>query len=192
MTNQATALNELDGIQLPQPGVWEIDQAHSSVEFVARHLMVAKVRGRFEGFQGSVTIGVHPGQSAVNATIDAASINTANEQRDGHLRSPDFLDVERFPTLRFRSTSVKQSGGPSLLMTGDLTIKDVTKPVDLEVTFEGVTSDPFGNTKAVFSAETEIDREEFGITWNQALETGGVLVGKRVKIQLEISTVLKA
>ena len=190
MSNQATAIT-VDGIELPQPGVYEIDAAHSSVEFVARHLMVAKVRGRFDQVQGSLTVGLHPGQAEVSATIDAGSINTANEQRDGHLRSPDFLDVERYPTLRFRSTSVKQAGGNRLTMSGDLTIRDVTKPVELDVTFEGVASDPFGNAKAVFSAETEIDREDWGITWNQALETGGVLVGKRVKIQLEISAIRK-
>ncbi len=190
MANQATA-RRLDEVELPEPGVWEIDQAHSSLSFVARYLMVSKVRGRFDRFHGSVTIGVHPGQSAVTATIDAASINTANEQRDGHLRSPDFLDVENFPTLRFRSTSVKQIGGNSLLLSGELTIKDITRPVDLEVSFEGLAADPSGSSKVAFSAETEIDREEWGMTWNQALETGGVLVGKRVKIQLEISAIRK-
>jgi len=190
MANQATA-RKLQGVELPGPGVWEIDAAHSGVGFVARHLMVAKVRGRFAKFSGKVTIGETPETSSVQATIDAAGIDTADEMRDGHLRSPDFLDVEKYPTLEFRSTSAEQRGPTALRLNGELTIRDVTRPVTLDVEYLGLATDPFGNDHAVFSAETEIDREDWGITWNKALETGGVLVGRKVKIELEIQAIRK-
>lgn len=185
------ALRRAERLELPAPGVWEIDPAHSNIGFIARHLMVAKVRGRFRLRSGSVTIGATPADTSVAATIDASTVDTASEQRDGHLRSPDFLDVENFPTLDFRSTKVERVGDTSLTMRGELTIRGITKPVRLDVEFDGLTTDPFGNPRAVFSADTEIDREEWGMTWNQALESGGVLVGKRVKIQLEIEAVRK-
>ncbi|MGH2795161.1 MAG: YceI family protein [Actinomycetota bacterium] len=190
MSNQAAA-RSLDGIALPAPGVWEIDPSHSSVGAVARHLMVSKVRGRFTSFAGRVTIGETPEGSAVEATIEAASIDTAEPKRDAHLRSPDFLDAARYPTLDFRSTAVKQTGPTSLSVDGDLTIRGITRPVTLEVGYGGLISDPFGNAKAIFSAQTEIDREDWGMTWNAALETGGVLVGKRLQIELEIQAVRK-
>jgi polyisoprenoid-binding protein YceI len=190
MAGQA-ALQKSQEIALPTPGVWEIDAAHSSVGFVARHLMVAKARGRFTRFTGSIAIGETPEASSVSASIDASSIDTAEPTRDAHLRSPDFLDVERFPTLEFRNVAARQTGATTLELDGELTIRDVTRPVTLEVSYEGLTPDPFGNERAVFSAETEIDREEWGITWNKALETGGVLVGRRVKIELEIEAVRK-
>lgn len=185
------ALREVQGVELPEPGVWEIDAAHTSVEFVARHLMVAKVRGRFKDVSGTVKVGGTPQDSSVEVAISAASIDTANEGRDQHLRSPDFLDVEQYPTLAYRSTSAEQVGETTLRLGGDLTIRGVTKPAALEVEYQGLTRDPFGNQRAVFSAWTEIDREEFGITWNQALETGGVLVGKRVRVELEVEIIHK-
>jgi len=190
MAGQA-ALQQNQEIALPTPGTWEVDAAHSSVSFVARHLMVAKARGRFARFTGSLTIGDGPETSSVTASIDASSIDTAEPTRDAHLRSPDFLDVERFPTVEFRSVAARLTGPTTLEVDGELTIRDVTRPVALEVSYEGLTADPFGNERAVFSAETEIDREEWGITWNKTLETGGVLVGKRVKIELEIEAVRK-
>jgi len=190
MASQATA-GDQDAVQMPGAGVWDIDAAHSSVGFVARHLMVAKVRGSFGTFSGSVTIGERPEDSSVTAILDAVSINTSDEMRDGHLRSPDFLDVEKYPTLEFRTTKVEQTGATTLRADGELTIRDVTRPVSLDVSYLGLVADPFGNDHAVFSAETEIDREEWGITWNKALETGGVLVGRKVKIELEIQAVRK-
>jgi polyisoprenoid-binding protein YceI len=190
MASQATA-RKLEAVQLPVPGTWEIDPSHSTVGAVARHLMVSKVRGRFNSFSGQVTIGETPAKSSVVATIDASSIDTAEPRRDEHLRSADFLDAENYPTLEFRSTSVEQTGEVSLRMDGDLTIRGVTRPVSLDVSYLGLITDPFGNNKAVFSAETEIDREEWGMTWNAALETGGVLVGKKLKIELEIQAVRK-
>jgi polyisoprenoid-binding protein YceI len=171
--------------------VWEIDPSHSSVGAVARHLVVSKVRGRFTSFSGTVTIGDTPERSGVVATIDAASIDTAEPKRDAHLRSADFLDAESYPTLEFRSTAVEQTSPSTLRVDGDLTIRGITRPVSLDVGYGGLISDPFGNAKAIFSAQTEIDREDWGMIWNAALETGGVLVGKRLQIELEIQAVRK-
>jgi polyisoprenoid-binding protein YceI len=187
--SQATAAQTGIGAQIPQPGTWEIDPAHSSIAFWARHLVVAKVRGHFGSFAGVIHVAENPAESWAEATIDAATIDTANETRDAHLRSPDFLHVERFPALRFRSTGLGRTGESSFRLDGELTIRDVTRPVALDVAYEGLTPDPWGNTRAVFYATTEIDREEFGITWNQALESGGVLVGRTVRIELEIEAV---
>jgi polyisoprenoid-binding protein YceI len=173
-------------ITLPQTGTWAIDASHSSLEFVAKHLVVSKVRGRFGSFSGSVEIAEPIENSEVDVTIDSASITTNDDDRDGHVKSGDFLDVEAFPALTFRSTGVHNRSGDDWTIPGELTIRDVTKPVDLEVEYLGVFNDPWGNPKAAFAATTTIDREEFGITWNAALETGGVLVGKTVKIELDV------
>lgn len=188
----AVASRTIDGIEIPVRGVWEIDKSHSAAAFSVRHLMVAKVRGRFGEFAGSITVGDTPEQSSVEVTIDAASIDTREPQRDAHLRSPDFLDVETYPTLTFRSTGFRKTGKTTFELPGELTIRGVTRPVALEADFEGLTLDPWGNSRAVFSAQTDIDREDFGLTWNQVLETGGVLVGKQIKIQIEIEAVHKA
>jgi polyisoprenoid-binding protein YceI len=177
---------KLDGVELPAPGAWTFDVSHSAVAFSVKHLMVSKVRGRFERFDGSIDIAAVPEESSVDVTIDAASFNSNDPKRDEHVRSADFLDVEKYPTLRFRSTRLERTGGSSFKLHGELTIKDVTRPVTLDATYEGAITDPWGNAKAGFSATTEIDREEFGIAWNAALETGGVLVGRKVQIQLEI------
>lgn len=170
---------------LPKAGTWTIDASHSTVGFVAKHLVVSKVRGSFKSFSGTVTVAEPVEQSLVDVSIEAASISTGDEQRDGHVVSDDFLSVETFPAITFRSTSITGEGG-DWKVTGELTIRDVTRPVTLDVDYLGVYTDPWGNEKAAFSASTEIDREAFGITWNQALETGGVLVGKTVKIELDV------
>jgi len=170
------------------PGVWNIDASHSSVAFVARHLVVSKVRGRFDTFAGAITIAADPLQSTVDATIEVGSINTSDASRDGHLKSPDFFDAEQFPTITFATTGVRASGGDYVL-TGDLTIKGATHPVELELEFNGVEKDPWGGTRAGFSAETEINRKEWGLEWNVVLETGGALVGEKIKIQLDIEAV---
>ena len=175
----------LDGITLPEPGAYEIDPAHTDVAFVAKHLMVTKVRGRFADVAGTVHIAGDPLDSWVDVTIDAASIDSRSEDRDGHLRSPDFLDVEQYPTLRFRSSAVRHVGGDRFEVDGDLTIKDVARPVTLDLTLDGVVGDPWGGRRMAFSAATEIDRDDWGLTWNVALETGGVLVSRRVRIELE-------
>jgi polyisoprenoid-binding protein YceI len=179
-------------VAIPTPGTWTIDPAHTSVSFVARHLMIAKVRGFLKGVSGTVVVAERPEESSVEVSIPAATIDTANETRDGHLRSPDFLDVENYPALRFSSTRLERTGDETFRMHGDLSIRDVTRPVVLDVTYEGIVRDPFGNDKAAFAATGEIDREEWGITWNQALETGGVLVGKKVRIEIDAQIVKQA
>lgn len=180
----------IEGIEAPAPGDWKIDPAHSEAAFVARYLMVTKVRGVFREFSGMVHIAEVPEESWVEVTIKAASIDTGTPDRDKHLRSPDFLDVERFPEIRFKSTKIELTGGMELRVTGDLTIRDVTKPVVLDAEFQGIALDPWGGTRAAFSATTEIDREEFGASWNMALETGGWLVSKKVRIELEAQAVV--
>ncbi len=188
----ALATRDYQGTQLPLAGTYLLDANHKRVGFVARHLMVSKVRGEFTEAGATIVIGEDPVQSSVTATIQAASITTGQEQRDGHLKSPDFLDVEKHPTLEYRSTGVKSWDGNEFVLTGDLTIKDVTVPVDLQVELEGVGRSPYGQDVFGFSATAEIDREAFGITWNVALETGGVMVGKKVKIEIEGEAIRQA
>ena len=180
------AVRTVDGRTVPAAGAWTVDHSHSSLEFVARHLVVTKVRGRFTDWSAEIVIGERPEDSRVDVTIAAASVTTGDAGRDGHLTSPDFLDVEKFPTLTFRTTGVAPAADGHWSVTGDLTIVGTTRPVTLDVEFGGVSTDPWGNAKAAFSATTEFDREAFGVTWNQALEAGGVLVGKRVRIEIEI------
>ncbi|HZA76305.1 MAG TPA: YceI family protein [Acidimicrobiales bacterium] len=169
-----------------------IDPAHSDVQFVARHMMISKVRGRFREFEGWLHIAERPEDSSVEVVIQAASIDTGDSQRDAHLRSPDFLDVEQFPEIRFRSTSVRPAGDDDRYeVVGDLTIRGVTRPVTLDVEFEGIAVDPWGGTRAGFVASGEINREDFDVTWNQALETGGFLVGKGVRVELDVEAVLQ-
>jgi polyisoprenoid-binding protein YceI len=170
---------------LPGPGTWVFDTSHSSVEFVARHLMVSKVRGGFAAFSGKVEVAEPVTASTVEVTIEAASFSSGDENRDAHVRGEDFLDVERFPHLVFKGSGPRESGS-GWVLPGELTIRDVTRPVELKVEALGVIADPWGNEKAAFSATTEIDREEFGVTWNAALETGGVLVGNKVLIEIDV------
>ena len=171
-------------VQIP---TWQLDPTHSSVEFSVKHMMMTTVRGRFKTVQATLRGDRdHPEEAGVEATIDAASIDTGVADRDGHLRSPDFLDVEAHPVLTFRSTGVLQPKDNEFRLVGDLTIRDVTREVRLAVEFDGVARSPWGKDVIAFTATTEIDREEFGITWNQALEAGGVLVGRKVKIELQI------
>ena len=150
--------------------------------------MITKVRGRFTDFSGTLTVADDPLQSRVDASVNLASVATGDAGRDGHLRNADFFDVERSPTMTFVSTGIKDDDGDYALF-GDLTVKDVTKPVVFDLEFDGVNTDPWGNTKAGFSAETEINRKDFGLEWNVALDAGGVLVGDKVKIQLDIQAV---
>lgn len=176
---------------LPEAGHYEIDPTHSAIDFVVRHLVAAKVRGGFKSFSGSIVIGDTPEQSSVNVEIDVASIDTGVDDRDAHLRSADFFDVENQPTATFVSTSVAPKGGADYVVTGELTIAGVTRSVDLDLEYAGVVADPWGNSRVVFSATTEVNREEFGLTWNQTLETGGVMVSKNAKIEIEVEAVHK-
>jgi polyisoprenoid-binding protein YceI len=189
MTTQAAGTRTVAGRELPPPGRYRIDPVHSQIQFVARHMMIARTRGRFREFSGTIHIAQAPEQSSVQVAIVAASIDTGDPQRDAHLRSPEFLDVERFPELRFRSTGVRPAADDRWQVSGDLTIRDVTRPVTLEVEFCGVATDPWGNLRAAFLASTEIDRDDFDVSWNQALEGGGFLVGKGVRIELDIEAV---
>ncbi len=170
------------------PGTWNVDPTHSSLTFVVRHLMVSKVRGRFGAFSGTATITDEKLLSHVTATAEVASIDTSDAGRDEHLKSADFFDVATYPTIGFKSTKITRSGSDYTL-TADLTIKGVTKSVDFALEFDGVGQDPWGNTKAGFSAEAEINRKDWGLEWNVALETGGVLVGEKVKLALDIQLV---
>ena len=186
-----TGSRTVHGIEAPAAGVWEIDPGHTSLAFVARYLMVTKVRGHFSEFSGAVHVAERPEESSAELLIEASSIDTGNEDRDTHLRSPDFLDVKRFPEIRFKSTNVELPGETQVVVTGDLTIRDVTRPQVLQVEFAGLSQDPWGNARAGFSATTEIDREEFGASWNLALETGGWLVSKTVQVELDVLATLK-
>jgi polyisoprenoid-binding protein YceI len=170
------------------PGVWNVDPSHSIVGFTARHLMITKVRGRFTSFTGTVTIAENPLDSKVEANVDLGSVTTGDEQRDTHLRSADFFDVDQHPTMTFTSTGIKESGDDYVL-TGDLTVAGKTRSVDFDLTFDGVQTDPWGGTRAGFTAETEVSRKDWELTWNVALETGGVLVGDKVKIELDVELV---
>lgn len=167
------------------PGIWTIDAAHSSVAFSVKHLMISKVRGSFSGFSGTVTVPEDRLATAVEVTIDPATVNTADANRDAHLKNGDFFDTEQFPSWKFVSKGIRVDGDDYVL-TGDLTMRGVTKPVDLEVEFEGVSKDPWGNIKAGFSAQGEVNRKDFGMEYNAALETGGVLIGEKVKLSFDI------
>jgi len=177
-------IRTVDGVELPAPGRYELDLAHSSVGFSVRHLMVSKTKGRFADFGGVVTIGEDPLASSVEVEISTASIDTRDETRDGHLRSPDFFDVESHPVITYRSTSVAPAAGGTWLVEGDLAVGGVTRSVPLTVSFEGGIVDPWGGARIGFEAHAELDRTAFGLSWNQALETGGILVGNTVKIDI--------
>jgi len=181
----AQSTRDFNGLTIPTPGTFSLDPAHSRVGFSVRHLMVSKVRGHFNEVTGEIVVGEDPTQSSVTATIQAASITTGQEQRDGHLQTSDFLEVEKFPTLEYRSTGVTKVDGNEFTLAGELTIKGITKPVEMKVEFEGATRSPYGKDVFGFSATTEIDREDWGITYNMALEAGGVMVSKNVKIEIE-------
>jgi polyisoprenoid-binding protein YceI len=175
---------------LLQTGTWTLDPAHTVIGFVARHLMVTKVRGGFASFTGAINLGDTPETSSVEVSIDTASFGSGAADRDGHIRSADFLDVENHPAITFRSTAVRALGRDEYEIDGDLRIKDVTRPVTLATTFEGVQGDPWGGTRAGFTAATTINREDWGLTWNVPLDGGGVLVGKEIKIEIEVEAVL--
>ena len=174
-----------------EPGTWVIDPSHSSVGFVARHLMVTKVRGTFGMKSATLVAPENPLDAKVEASVDVSSVDTKDEGRDNHLRSADFFDVENHPTMEFRSTGARVENG-DFLVDGDLTIRGITKPVTFDFEFGGFGTDPWGNYKAGATAKTVVNREDFGLTWNAALETGGVLVGKDVTIELDLQLTLQA
>ncbi|MFC0527621.1 YceI family protein [Phytohabitans kaempferiae] len=207
------ATRSWEGLIIPAPGIYELDPAHKRVGFLARHMMVSPVRGEFETATARIVVAEDPLESSVTATIQTASISTGSADRDAHLSSADFLDVETYPTLEYRSTGIKrpetedpiffwarlkahqrglregvapapQRAAGRFVLTGELTVRDVTRPVDLQVEFGGARRDPYGKEIFGFSATAEINREEYGLLWNVALESGGVLVGKTVRIEI--------
>lgn len=182
-------LRTVDGAEVPASGHYGIDASHSHVGFSVRHVMVSRTKGRFADVRGEVVIGEDPLESSVEVEIDAASIDTRDEKRDEHLRSADFLDAGQHPVLTYRSSRVVPAGRGRWVVEGELTVRGVTRSVPLEVTFEGGAQDPWGGQRIGFTAAAELDREDFGLTWNQALETGGVLVGKTVRIEIEAEAV---
>jgi polyisoprenoid-binding protein YceI len=175
----------IDGADVPAVGRWNIDPAHTSAEFVGRHLIVTKVRGGFGTVTGTIDVAEDPQDSKVEIVIETASVSTGDDDRDTHIKSGDFFDVETFPQMRFVSTAVEPSGG-SWKLIGDLTIKDVTRSVTLDFEFNGIVDDPWGNSKAAFSGTAEVMREDWGLNWNVALEAGGVLVSKKIALEIEV------
>jgi polyisoprenoid-binding protein YceI len=170
-------------------GTWTIDTVHSDVSFTVRHMMVSKVRGSFRNFSGTIVTGENPLESSVTAEIDLNSIDTNNEQRDNHIRSADFFEVEKYPTMTYKSTSISGSG-ENYVVQGDLTLKGVTKNVPLKVELNGFTPDPYGAQRAGFSATAEISRKEFGVDIDMPMDGGGVVIGDKISISLEIEAVL--
>ncbi len=169
---------------------WQIDSAHALIEFSVTHMMIAKVRGRFNDFSGVVELNENnPEKTNVSVEINVESIDTRSKQRDDHLRSPDFFNIAEYPKMVFKSTNVEVTDNKKAILTGDLTIKDITKPVSLNVVFNGMSKSPWGTTSAGFSATGKINRKDWELTWNQTLETGGVLVGDDIQINIEIELI---
>jgi polyisoprenoid-binding protein YceI len=192
MTQTVSILRTHDDREIPVAGVYAIDPMHSTVEFIGRHLMITKVRGRFTDVSGTITIDDEPEKSHVEVELQVASVDTGIPDRDGHLRSADFFDADEFPTITFKSTKVEAGKSGTWDVTGDLTVRDVTRPITLEVDFDGANASPMGDERIAFSAAAEVDREDWGLTWNVALETGGVLVGKKIRIELNVQAVAAA
>lgn len=174
----------VDGREVPEVGTWNIDPTHTSIEFVARHLMVTKVRGRFPEFSGKFVVADNPLDSELEVVVDLGSVDTGNEDRNNHLRSADFFEIDKHPNMTFRSVSFEQAGSV-WRVNGELMIREESKPLSLDFEFLGVMVDPYGNAKGAFSAEAEIDRSDWGIDWNVPLEAGGVLVSKKIKLEID-------
>ena len=192
MSATEESVRTLDGVQLPAAGTWEIDPVHSQVSFVVRHLMVSKVRGKFAKFSGTIEVAENHQDSKVEATIDAASIDTSEPNRDAHIRSADFLDVENYPVITFTALGPIHRSGTKFTLSGDLTIRGVTKPVTLEAEYLGVVVHPQMGTRMGLSATGEINKDDFGVLYNAALETGGFVLGKTIRLELEVEAVKKA
>jgi polyisoprenoid-binding protein YceI len=185
------ATRTINDTQLPAAGTWQIDPGHAEVGFVGRHFGLTKVRGRFTGVDGAVVVADDPNDSSVQVTIDMRSVSSGDQSRDDHLRSADFFDVEHHPTATYRSTAVHVDG-TSGTIDGDLTIKGVTRPVRLWMDYLGHATDPWGNDRAIFSASSKINREDWGLTWNMLLEAGGLLVSKEITLEIEVELVHQA
>ena len=186
VTSSSTRL--VDGAELPVAGRWRIDPGHAEVGFLGRHLVFTKVRGRFRGVEGSVNIAENPNDTTVEVKIDMASVESGNSTRDDHLRSADLFDVERFPIATFKGQAREWVGGEGKLV-GELTIREIARRIELEVSYIGAITDPWGGERAIFSASATLNREDWGITWNMPLAGGGLLVSKQIQIELELETI---
>lgn len=187
-TSTSGPVRVLDGVELPAPGPWRIDPGHTEVGFVGRHLVFTKVRGRFRGVEGRIDIGDDPADTTVEVTIDMTSVESGSDARDEHLRSADLFDVANHPTATFRGRADGWQGTTGRL-AGELTVKGVTEPIVLDVEYLGFVADPWGGERAVFSASATIERERWGVGWNLVLESGGLLVSKDVRLELELEAV---
>ena len=185
----ATVTRRVGGTELPIPGRWEIDPGHTEVAFIGRHFMLTKVRGRFTGVSGVIEVAEEPGGSTVEVTIDMASVESGSQARDDHLRSADFFDTARHPTAAFTGRAAHWQGTQGLL-AGELTIRGITRPVTLQVGYLGHVADPWGGHRAIFTASGTLNREDWGLTWNQVLD-GGLLVSTQIRIEIELETVLQ-
>jgi polyisoprenoid-binding protein YceI len=179
------------GAELPAPGRWQIDPGHTEVAFIGRHFMLTKVRGRFAGVTGAITVAEEPGESTAEITIDMASVESGSQARDDHLRSPDFFDVTRHPAATFSGRAADWQGTRGQL-AGELTIRGVTRPVTLQAEYLGHVADPWGGQRAVFTAQGTINREDWDLTWNMPLDGGGLLVSRDIRIEIEAEAVLQA
>jgi polyisoprenoid-binding protein YceI len=186
--SRMSATRKLDGIELPSAGTWNIDPGHAEVGFIGRHFGLTKVRGRFTAIDGAVNIAGDPAQSHVEVTIQMASVNSGDATRDDHLRSADFFDVENHPIGTFTSTGLAV-GGRNATMNGTLTLKGISRPVVLDIEYLGNATDPWNNERSVFSASTQINREDWGLTWNMLLEAGGLLVSKEIRLEIEVELI---
>jgi polyisoprenoid-binding protein YceI len=182
------AVEDIAGIQLPPAGKYELDIAHTAVGFVARHILT-KVRGRFTDFSGWIDVADEPEESSVEVEVKTASIQTNTEQRDQHLKSDDFLNVERWPVMSFHSTAVRHTGGANFELDGELTIRDVTRPITLKGEYLGTETNPYGKTVLAATARTTFEREDWNVNWNMVLETGGLLVSKKVDLEIEVEAI---
>lgn len=191
-TESTATTRRWEGLTLPTPGTFVVDPSHTRVGFMAKHLMVTKVRGHFAEVEGTVVVAENPLDSTAQASMPAVSITTGSPDRDGHLRSGDFLLVDEHPTVDYRSTAITAVDGDTFTVEGELTIKGTTRPVTLQVEIDGVARDPWGGERLSLTARGEIDREDFGLTWNVALEGGGVLVSKKVVLEIEAQAVRQA
>jgi polyisoprenoid-binding protein YceI len=186
------AIRTVQGVEYPPVGTYDIDPSHTELGFAVRHMAVSKVRGRLSSFEGTLELGEDHTDSKAAVTIDATSVDTRDENRDNHLRTDDFFDVENHPKWTFVSTSIKPEGPTEFKVDGDLTIRGVTKPVTLDVSLEGVVKDPYGKIRVGFSASTSINRDDFNVSFGAVMEAGGLVVAKKVDIQIELEAVLRS
>jgi len=189
--SERTVTRLVDGTELPIAGTWTIDPGHTELAFIGRHFMLTKVRSRFTGVSGAIKIAEAPGDSTAEVAIDMNSVESGNEARDDHLRSADFFDVANHPTATFSGRAARWRGAHGQLI-GQLTIRDITRPVTLDVEYSGHTADPWGGNRAVFSAAGTLNREDWDLTWNMPLDNGGLLVSKEIRIEIEMEAVLEA